>query len=296
MPIKTSQRSVKTPAPRRRRAQEFQRPLHHGRCRPSSPYATRPSKCCWCSARMTRRSRSPVRGPCQAASSMSTSTTTYSRVPDASSWRKPAWPAPTSNNSGAGAARHGIPRGWSATHAYFALVQSLDGLLATGANAADVAWFEVDALLGRAELAFDHGQILRAAVERLRSKVEYTSLPAFLLPEPFTLPQLQRAYEIVLGRTRRQERISDPNAGCRLPGRSGGRREQLEPSAFGIPVEGHIRPGNLPAHVQSARLCLSNRTQYNAVSTPSLRPVPFEPTAPTGAVSLLPRRSNPGPS
>ena len=35
---------------------------------------------------------------------------------------------------------------------------------------------------------------------RLRSKVEYTSLPAFLLPEPFTLPQLQQVYEVVLGR------------------------------------------------------------------------------------------------
>ena len=49
-------------------------------------------------------------------------------------------------------------------------------------------------------LAFDHALIVQAAVERLRSKVEYTSLPAFLLDEPFTLPQLQRAYETVLGR------------------------------------------------------------------------------------------------
>lgn len=30
--------------------------------------------------------------------------------------------------------------------------------------------------------------------------MEYTSLPAFLLPEPFTLPQLQHIYEVVLGR------------------------------------------------------------------------------------------------
>lgn len=30
--------------------------------------------------------------------------------------------------------------------------------------------------------------------------MEYTSLPAFLLPEPFTLPELQRTYELVLGR------------------------------------------------------------------------------------------------
>jgi 8-oxo-dGTP diphosphatase len=92
------------------------------------------------------------------------------------------------------------PRGWSATHAYFALIPSEGVTLAKGANAADVAWFEVDRLLKRPKLAFDHADILRVAVERLRSKVEYTSLPAFLLPEPFTLPQLQHVYEVVLGR------------------------------------------------------------------------------------------------
>ncbi len=93
------------------------------------------------------------------------------------------------------------PRGWSATHAYFALMP-VDGVTLTkGANAADVAWFTVDdAFLARKKLAFDHAVILRAGVERLRGKVEYTSLPAFLLPEPFTLPQLQRTYEVVLGR------------------------------------------------------------------------------------------------
>ena len=92
------------------------------------------------------------------------------------------------------------PRGWSTTHAYFALVPGNGPMPAKGANAADVAWFTIDALAGRPRLAFDHSDILNAAVERLRSKVEYTSLPAFLLPEPFTLPQLQRIYEVVLSR------------------------------------------------------------------------------------------------
>ncbi|MBV8246900.1 MAG: NUDIX hydrolase [Comamonas sp.] len=98
-----------------------------------------------------------------------------------------------------GAARD--PRGWSATHVYFALLPGHDLALAKGANAADVDWFEVDELLAAPSLAFDHGEILLAAVERLRSKVEYTSLPAFLLAEPFTLPQLQQVYETVLGRS-----------------------------------------------------------------------------------------------
>jgi len=92
------------------------------------------------------------------------------------------------------------PRGWSATHAYFALLPGADMAPAHGANAADVRWFGVEALPARPPLAFDHADILRAGIERLRGKVEYTSLPAYLLPEPFTLPQLQRTYEVVLGR------------------------------------------------------------------------------------------------
>jgi 8-oxo-dGTP diphosphatase len=89
------------------------------------------------------------------------------------------------------------PRGWCATHVYFALVPTAPGTRPGGTAASE--WVDVDGAL-RKRLAFDHGEILAAAVERLRGKVEYTSLPAFLLPEPFTLPQLQRSYEIVLGR------------------------------------------------------------------------------------------------
>lgn len=92
------------------------------------------------------------------------------------------------------------PRGWSATHAYFALLPANAVRLAQD-EAKPARWHPVDELSPRKRLAFDHGDILQAALERLRSKVEYTSLPAFLLPEPFTLPQLQKVYEVVLGRT-----------------------------------------------------------------------------------------------
>lgn len=92
------------------------------------------------------------------------------------------------------------PRGWSATHAYFALIPAKSITLATGANAADAQWFSVVGHGVTPKLGFDHGEILAAAVQRLRSKVEYTSLPVYLMPPEFTLPDLQHVYEIVLDR------------------------------------------------------------------------------------------------
>ncbi len=87
------------------------------------------------------------------------------------------------------------PRGWSATHAYFALIPADAGVL-TG----DAQWHPIVGGRLKAKLAFDHGEILASAIQRLRNKVEYTSLPAFLMPAEFTLPDLQRVYEIVLDR------------------------------------------------------------------------------------------------
>lgn len=87
------------------------------------------------------------------------------------------------------------PRGWSATHAYFALIPEEAGELA-----ADARWFPLPGGRLKEKLAFDHGEILSTAIQRLRNKVEYTSLPAYLMPAEFTLPDLQRVYEIVLDR------------------------------------------------------------------------------------------------
>lgn len=118
-------------------------------------------------------------------------------------WDKTAVDSPYLEQLGSWGGRLRDPRGWSVTQVYFALLPWASLQPRKGANAADVRWFPVNGA-GAAQtedaLAFDHALILAAAVERLRSKVEYTSLPAFLLTEPFTLPQLQRVYEIVLGR------------------------------------------------------------------------------------------------
>lgn len=92
------------------------------------------------------------------------------------------------------------PRGWSATHVYFTLMPSDDIELRAGGNAEQVRWWPADGDKRLPPLAFDHRRIVDRAIERLRAKVEYTSLPAYLLPPAFTLTDLQRCYETVLGR------------------------------------------------------------------------------------------------
>jgi ADP-ribose pyrophosphatase YjhB (NUDIX family) len=93
------------------------------------------------------------------------------------------------------------PRGWAATHVYFSLIPSNHLQLTPGGNAADSRWFSVKGERVQVTLAFDHAELLKAALARLRAKVEYTSLPAFLMPEEFTLTELQHTYEILLART-----------------------------------------------------------------------------------------------
>jgi 8-oxo-dGTP diphosphatase len=49
-------------------------------------------------------------------------------------------------------------------------------------------------------LAFDHAEILGMVVKRLRGKLEYTPIGFELLPERFTLAELLRVHETILGR------------------------------------------------------------------------------------------------
>ncbi len=50
----------------------------------------------------------------------------------------------------------------------------------------------------QSDLAFDHAKILIYAIERLKNKVEYTTIAFNLMPEKFTLTNLQQVYEILL--------------------------------------------------------------------------------------------------
>ena len=90
--------------------------------------------------------------------------------------------------------------------AYYALLPGPDSGLPViepqaGTDAAEARWWPVEAVLaGEEPLAFDHNEILAFALARLRAKLGYTSVAYALLPEEFTLSELQRVYEIILGR------------------------------------------------------------------------------------------------
>ncbi|HEV2518543.1 MAG TPA: NUDIX domain-containing protein [Devosia sp.] len=89
------------------------------------------------------------------------------------------------------------PRGWSLSVVYMALILADRVTLRSGAGTTEAQWFQADT---KVSLAFDHRDILGAALDRLRSKVGYSTLPAHLLPEAFTLGELQAVYEGILGR------------------------------------------------------------------------------------------------
>ncbi|MBG6224807.1 8-oxo-dGTP diphosphatase [Arthrobacter sp. CAN_A2] len=66
-----------------------------------------------------------------------------------------------------------------------------------GSDATAAHWHPVHEVLATEALAFDHREILTAALERLAGKIEYTLTAAKLLPEEFALYQLRHVYEAV---------------------------------------------------------------------------------------------------
>jgi 8-oxo-dGTP diphosphatase len=87
------------------------------------------------------------------------------------------------------------PRARIVTVAYFAIIAADRQMLRASADAADADWFAISRL---PRLAFDHERIVEYAVERLRNKLEYSTVGFQLLPEHFTLSELQQVYEVIL--------------------------------------------------------------------------------------------------
>lgn len=60
--------------------------------------------------------------------------------------------------------------------------------------------FKIKIIEGDRGLAFDHIKILNYSLERMKNKVQYTTIAFSLLPREFTLMELQQVYELLLGR------------------------------------------------------------------------------------------------
>ena len=89
------------------------------------------------------------------------------------------------------------PRERIITVAYYALISADRSQLAAGTDTTEAAWWPVSKLPA---LAFDHRKILDCALERLRNKLEYTTVGFQLLPAKFSLTELQEVYEAILGK------------------------------------------------------------------------------------------------
>ena len=85
------------------------------------------------------------------------------------------------------------PRGRVITVAYYALVQK--GSVKGGDDARNAQWYPINEI---PQLAFDHEKILRVALKRLKERIHFQPIGFELLPEIFTMPQLQALYEAIL--------------------------------------------------------------------------------------------------
>lgn len=117
------------------------------------------------------------------------------------------------------------PRERVITVAYYALIPAERLEIQAGSDAHDARLFSMNEL---PELAFDHAKILRRAFDRVKEKIEDPVIALQLVPAEFTLTDLQRVHERILGvtldkRNFRKKMLSldllEPTGGERRDGR-----------------------------------------------------------------------------
>lgn len=80
--------------------------------------------------------------------------------------------------------------------AYYALIDHEKVTLQPDAISDSIAWYEIEQL---PELIFDHGQIVQKALQTLRENLDRKLIGGNLLPDRFTMNELQAVYEAILG-------------------------------------------------------------------------------------------------
>ena len=85
-------------------------------------------------------------------------------------------------------------RGWSLTVVYYVLLRPGNDQSLTS----DALWLDIVHGQPEVPLAYDHSQLVMEALERLKNKIQYSALPVYLLPEVFTLADIQHVFSIIL--------------------------------------------------------------------------------------------------
>ncbi len=123
------------------------------------------------------------------------------------------------------------PRGRIITVAYLALLRQEGLELRASTDASGVAWWPLKEL---PPLAFDHEKMITYGAQRLKYKIEYSPAAFKLLPQKFTLRDLQTVYESVIGK-------SIDNRNFRKKFLSSGVLQELDETS----QEGSYRPARL---------------------------------------------------
>lgn len=90
------------------------------------------------------------------------------------------------------------PRGWSISVSFVSLLPSDVALKIKPHNKIEeIKWISINEI-EKYDLAFDHKDILEIGIARVKSKINYSTLPIFLLPKYFTITELQSVYESFL--------------------------------------------------------------------------------------------------
>ncbi len=84
-------------------------------------------------------------------------------------------------------------RGWSLTVVYYALMNGN-----TTDYSSDAYWVNVDNDKPNTSLAYDHDALVHEALLRLRNKIQYSSVPVYLLPDEFVLSDIRKVFSAVL--------------------------------------------------------------------------------------------------
>jgi ADP-ribose pyrophosphatase YjhB (NUDIX family) len=128
---------------------------------------------------------------------------------------------------------------WSLSIVYRAMTPSENFHPKAGKRLEELKWVAVDKAMVDATLAFDHRQIITSAVVSLRAEVDRLDIPFQLLPEWFTLGELQASCEFLLG-----HRLDKSSF-----------RRRLDDKQIVSPVEGEFRRGaNRPAQLYKSSL------------------------------------------